>query len=85
MLQWVHGRAAVVMQIPGKCNRFQGKRASMGPRPRGRGDVRLPVPLRRYLVASMGPRPRGRGDGRPPRQRLPWKSRFNGSTAARPW
>ena len=61
-LQWVHGRAAVVMfgyqfTLPGNDD------ASMGPRPRGRGDGAGPLGTRQAVFdASMGPRPRGRGD-----------------------
>jgi len=39
VLQWVHGRAAVVM--PGyHLDEYGNCVASMGPRPRGRGDVK---------------------------------------------
>ena len=37
MLQWVHGRAAVVMGVS-YAVMCAGLDASMGPRPRGRGD-----------------------------------------------
>src|SRR5690606_20458228 len=37
-------------------------RASMGPRPNGRGDGEWSLTLKRWPVASMGPRPNGRGD-----------------------
>src|SRR5437870_4196973 len=36
--------------------------ASMGPRPRGRGNVAFGRPRRSPGLASMGPRPRGRGN-----------------------
>ncbi len=63
MLQWVHGRAAVVMLTP-LAQALAVRSASMGPRPRGRGDA-CPEPIINVKVinASMGPRPRGRGDG----------------------
>ena len=37
--------------------------ASIGPRPEGRGDVRLGVSERDVVHASIGPRPECRGDG----------------------
>ena len=40
-------------------------RASMGPRPNGRGKYRLLLPCKAPLKASMGPRPNGRGKLRP--------------------
>src|SRR5438552_2770116 len=60
-LQWVHGRAAVVM-FAGRFKLAWEVGASMGPRPRGRGDVRLSGAAFAAALASMGPRPRGRGD-----------------------
>jgi catalase-peroxidase len=40
----------------------QWVRASMGPRPRGRGNTMTRVMKRIDGIASMGPRPRGRGN-----------------------
>ena len=60
VLQWGHGLAAVDGQ-PTRRGLARSGRASMGPRPCGRGRL---VPLRtgrRARRASMGPRPCGRG------------------------
>ncbi len=85
-LQWVHGRAAVVMKESSTLSR-RVITASMGPRPRGRGDVGTGVAwvTSEREGASMGPRPRGRGDGNYVLCAPAKPSSFNGSTAARPW
>ena len=77
-LQW--GRDLSVAEGAGSRQpKAAGNRASMGPRPFGRGRL-LPAPtLPERLAASMGPRPFGRG--RPVRRRPGARAprRFNGA------
>ena len=61
-LQWGRARAGAEIPIPGSLYCPTAVVASMGPRPRGRGNWQRcsrRITLRR---ASMGPRPRGRGN-----------------------
>ena len=83
-LQWGHGLAAVdgCTCIP---SHACAPRASMGPRPCGRGRRRCRRRRGGHVPASMGPRPCGRG--RPCRRSGFGRSGccFNGATALRPW
>ena len=58
-LQW--GRGLSAAETRPDYQKLYGDRASMGPRPFGRGDIAPRRPRGRW-TASMGPRPFGRGD-----------------------
>ncbi len=85
LLQCGHGPRAVEDLAESDGERVAG-RASMRPRPEGRGEPRLRHPLRRRRLASMRPRPEGRGE---PTEGA-WSTAsgtwgFNAATARRPW
>ena len=84
VLQWGHGLAAVDGREP-KTFPERASRASMGPRPCGRGRLALGDHVKEVVLASMGPRPCGRGRG--PLMACVSHARpcFNGATALRPW
>ena len=85
-LQWGHGPKAVENSNMRRLTHGNGRLASMGPRPEGRGERRLDnVRTRDSSRASMGPRPEGRGERRRRRQSTAADRGFNGATARRPW
>ena len=82
-LQWGHGLAAVDGRKP-RADRHQAK-ASMGPRPCGRGRAARACTWSPSWPASMGPRPCGRGRAGTTTTTIRRAPSFNGATALRPW
>jgi len=60
-LQWGRGRRAAEIGYLNDIEK-EGLQASMGPRPKGRGNEPADEASQAMLDASMGPRPKGRGN-----------------------